>query len=570
MNTNRGNPYVGPRTFSKEEADLFFGREREARDLLALVVSRRLVLFYAESGAGKSSLLNTRLIPDLEQEGFVVLPVGRVGGELAPGCEAANIYTFNLMRSLVQQDTNPGYLAGIPLADFLARLNFDGKGFSFDNRPLEKTVEAGADHEIRPRALIIDQFEELFSAHPEAWEKREDFFRQLAQAMEEDPYLRVVLVMREDYIAALDPYAHLLPGALRARYYMQRMDAKAALEAVAGPARTRGRPFTETAAQELVNVLCQVPRRRPDGSRTRFVGQFVEPVQLQVVCYQLWERLKGRPGSKALEALAEGKDLAQFADNALGQFYEQAIATVLRHPKIGVVESELRNWFSQELITESGTRSTVYQGNEKTGSLVNEAVRVLADQFLVRAESRAGGRWYELVHDRFIEPILEANQDWWLRQNPLFQAAQEWDRQGRERYQLYVGRQLEQALANVNWEASEPMVREFLEASKRANQAREEEVRVRRRFDRFVSLGALLGGAAIGGYVPIILLLFAFDLLPFYEGTIILLLIAVLGSAIFGGAVGWLVIQSGYDWMRSRAAIRNHLRILRAKLQRQN
>ena len=79
------NPYVGPRTFSEEQANLFFGRTREARDLLALVLSERLVLYYAQSGAGKSSLINTRLIPSLrDDEGFEVLPIGRISGELPP------------------------------------------------------------------------------------------------------------------------------------------------------------------------------------------------------------------------------------------------------------------------------------------------------------------------------------------------------------------------------------------------------------------------------------------------------------------------------------------------------
>ena len=66
MNTTERNPYVGSRTFQREDRDLFFGRDREARDLAALVSSERLILFYAQSGAGKSSLLNTCLIPDLE------------------------------------------------------------------------------------------------------------------------------------------------------------------------------------------------------------------------------------------------------------------------------------------------------------------------------------------------------------------------------------------------------------------------------------------------------------------------------------------------------------------------
>ena len=62
-----GNPYVGPRTFTEAQGKLFFGREREARDLLARVLSERLVLFYAQSGAGKSSLIKARLIPQLRR-----------------------------------------------------------------------------------------------------------------------------------------------------------------------------------------------------------------------------------------------------------------------------------------------------------------------------------------------------------------------------------------------------------------------------------------------------------------------------------------------------------------------
>ena len=56
--------------------------------LLARVVSERLLLFYAQSGAGKSSLINARLIPSFARmRGFAVLPVGRVAGEMPAGVE---------------------------------------------------------------------------------------------------------------------------------------------------------------------------------------------------------------------------------------------------------------------------------------------------------------------------------------------------------------------------------------------------------------------------------------------------------------------------------------------------
>jgi len=47
------NPYVGPRTFRRDEGHLFFGRDWEAANLISLVASERLVLFYAQSARAK-------------------------------------------------------------------------------------------------------------------------------------------------------------------------------------------------------------------------------------------------------------------------------------------------------------------------------------------------------------------------------------------------------------------------------------------------------------------------------------------------------------------------------------
>ncbi|RPJ38474.1 MAG: hypothetical protein EHM35_04460, partial [Planctomycetaceae bacterium] len=113
--TPTNNPYVGPRTFGYEQRHLFFGREREARDLHARVLSERLLLFYAQSGAGKSSMLYTRLIPQLQEKDFVVLPVGRVSGYLPAGVQSVdNIYAFNLMLSIDHGD-QPARLAHVNL-----------------------------------------------------------------------------------------------------------------------------------------------------------------------------------------------------------------------------------------------------------------------------------------------------------------------------------------------------------------------------------------------------------------------------------------------------------------------
>jgi conflict system STAND superfamily ATPase len=63
-------PYKGPKSYEVEDSELFFGRDREADQLIARILSSRLTLLHAQSGAGKTSLLNARVIPGLETRGW--------------------------------------------------------------------------------------------------------------------------------------------------------------------------------------------------------------------------------------------------------------------------------------------------------------------------------------------------------------------------------------------------------------------------------------------------------------------------------------------------------------------
>ncbi len=512
MSTPSINPYVGPRTFTAAQSHLFFGREAEAAQLLAVVISERLTLFYAQSGAGKSSLLHARLIPNLKAAGILTLPVGRVSGQLPPGVEQVdNIFAFNLMLSLDNGQGAPNRFSRVSLSHFLARLTSrDGRSFFYD----EQANPAAANPAQAPDyVLIIDQFEEILTSHTERWPERADFFRQLDQVMAADPLLRVVLTLREDYVASLDPYSQLLAGKLRARFYMQRMGCPAALEAVKNPAQTCGRPFAPGVAESLVDNLRQI---KAQGQAEMQLGQYVEPVQLQVVCYQLWENLttKDLPGFKNLEGLAglspqiTAADLDSLGnvDTALAEFYEGTLRQTLtwfsqktpppNPPRNGegsndlppsskeergpggevLSELTLRRWFNDELITEAGTRGVVFQGPQDTAGLPNEVIKRLADHYLLRAEIRAGGTWYELVHDRFVEPIQQANRIWHeqrLYQSPLIQAAQAWADAGRPEERLYRDQQLQDALATFDPQQQEPLVVEFLRISEEMQRKRE-------------------------------------------------------------------------------------------------
>jgi formylglycine-generating enzyme required for sulfatase activity len=510
------NPYVGPRTFSAEQRHLFFGREREARDLLARVLSERLLLFYAQSGAGKSSLLRTRLIPQLQEErGFVVLPVGRVSGELPAGVgQVDNIFVFNLLLS-IDEGSDPGRLAHVTLADFLARLTRQAvldkegrerKGWGYD----ADATPAPAAARSRRYALIVDQFEEIITGHPGRWREREDFFRQLDVAMRADPNLWVVLTLREDYVASLDPYAPFVADRLRARFYMERMAVAAALDAIRKPAELADRPFAPGVAEKLADELRQV---RMAGQEGTVAGQYVEPVQLQVVCYQLWENLgKGIEGTGGTEGVGGTggvggiggtggiqitfDDLARAGDvnRALTQFYEETLAAALADPvAAGVSERQLRAWFDKELITDEGTRGLVHQGESEAGGLPNDVVRALQRRFLVRAEARGGDAWIELVHDRFVEPIRASNAAWFPQHlSALQRQAALWDEQGRSSGLLLRDAALVEAETWVVSHAEELQhsEEEFLAACRQAQEAVERE----RRQSRVIRILAIAAG----------------------------------------------------------------------------
>jgi hypothetical protein len=500
------NPYVGTRPFETKDKDFFFGRERGI-GLLSLVISARLVLFYAQSGAGKSSLINTRLIPGLiGREEYKVLPVGRLLGEFNQIAEANNIYTYNLITSLLKQKLNETLVSKLTLSQFLAGLDYDDdQGYFYNESLPEQSIES-EDERGWKVVLIIDQFEELFTTHQEQWRKREDFFKQLTQAIEDFPNLWIVLVMREDYVAALDSYAYLVPGNFRSRYYMQRLGHLAAIEAVQGPAAKKNRPFIDEVAEKLVKDLSGIKVRKPDNTLETQAGQYVEPVQLQVVCFSLWEKLP--PDCTQITQ----EHLDQYVGNvnqALGNYYKERVKAVSDGEiakQNRVKERDIREWFGRKLITADGIRNMVAQERDgESGELDDDVVQEFVKRGdLVRAEQRGGATFYELTHDRMIEPIIENNLEWDRENRSPFRAqADEWEKKGRTDNYLIS----DQALVDAEqWSEKHPdelteLEMEFLEAC-REQQAMlqrklEEQVQSDRRLRRFVAVVSVLALLAV-------------------------------------------------------------------------
>ncbi len=445
----RPNPYVGPRAFQTGEK--LYGRDHEVRALLDLLIAERIVLLHSPSGAGKSSLVQAGLIPWLQGDGFDVLSVIRLN--LDPPADLRyeagfNRYAFSALLSLEEPQPEAQRLpleklAGMTLEDYLA------------SRALGASVAAATSAGVNgpallaaaPAVLIFDQFEEILTIDATDREAKLEFFHQLGAALR-DRRRWALVSMREDYLASLDPYLRPIPTRLGNTFRLDFLQVPAARQAISQPVKEVGVGFNDAGVSKLVNDLRQVQVQEPDGSMKRQPGLYVEPVQLQVVCYHLWQNLS----TDKTQITEEDISAIGNVDQSLAEYYAEQVAVVAQ--ATAVKERDIREWFEHQLITEGGIRGQVLMELETSKGLANRAIRELENTHLVRAEKRLGATWFELAHDRLIQPVRQNNAGWFLANLSLLQRqATLWERENRPEHYLLRDEALVEAEA---WAADHP------------------------------------------------------------------------------------------------------------------
>ena len=480
-------PFVGPRSFQYGE-DLF-GRDREIPKILDLLIAERIVLLFSPSGAGKTSLIQAGLIPALREEGFHDLPIVRVkqptpSDETGAIAQPANRYLRGTLASLEARrpeapEDPPVHLADVDALEPALRRWADA---------LRKRADARAPRVV----LIFDQFEEILTTDPADRAAKEEFLDQLGGLLKQDAGLWALFAMREEFVAAFEPYLNRIPRRLASRFRLDLLDTSSAREAFEGTFRLSGLPVTPEAAARLVDDLRRVRVQRPDGTAERVLGPHVEPVHLQIVGLRLWNRFGGDPSFTRLDE-ADLTGTEDDVDAALAGYYADKVREI--GEASGVGERTIREWCEGQLLTDQGLRGQVLREPGQTGGLPEPVIQRLIDAFLVRAEDRRGSTWYELAHDRLIEPVRKNNQEW--RQHhlhPSLLRANDWDRAGRPDDLLLRGAELKSV---ESWASTNDMLltgaeRGFVRISRAEEWSK-------RRIQKYVAAGSLtvLGLVAI-------------------------------------------------------------------------
>jgi WD40 repeat protein len=382
------SPYRGIHPFRYVDQAHFFGREGTVAELLARVLVSRMVLLFGESGTGKSSLINAGLIPALEKEGLNPerlrvrpIPEEPILIERIPARDA---------------DDNP----------FLPSI-LDEKRVDIDADltvpcSLERFLKTIHEAEAYP-VLIFDQFEELFTLFAQDRDKAvADLLDAIFEIVSnENLRVKVVIVIREDFLGKLEILAKNYPQVFDHRVRLGHLDQNSARKAILGPFENTN-PFPSRLTPELAERIIQ------DLSNSQPNVQ-IQPTQLQIICSRLWEEYAPKRSEITVEEFAElGK-----VKGIIERFFESELAGV--EPALRSQTVEILG----HLITESGTRDVVSQDRlnrlitveEDRGrqepSLTQIVLEDLEERRVIYKTAQRGTYYYELANEYLVKPIQQ-------------------------------------------------------------------------------------------------------------------------------------------------------------------
>jgi uncharacterized protein YjbI with pentapeptide repeats len=459
------NPYPGTIPFQDRSEDrlTFFGRDREVARLADLVLSQSLVILFARSGLGKSSLINAGLLEKLRDNGCIPV-VARVTHNIEAGPVISIFDRINeeLRKRDVASRSNPDQSS--------LWAYFESVSFSSCNGTPLKPV------------LILDQFEELFTRlEPEARAKFIDQLAEIARGRVPQPIrmaaiekldqlhddedqnlpdgeraddrsdatsrnvsefaaqrqrlltlayggvildIKIVISMREDFLAELEALKEQIPLLLRNTMRLEALSRTQAREAIVKPSQQREIVGDGTVDIAPAAVDAMLNFLSGQQSETQlFKSDEIEPVQLQILCHSLYERARGNSrytisvndlgGHRGMSSILRGyynNVVRKFPNfragwNSSGLRVSTANLYLVNLPRLAI-----RSLCEEGLILASGFRNSLEGGYIGANYGVPERDLVeLVDQRLLRSESRQHGRFYELSHDSLIG-VLKRNR----------------------------------------------------------------------------------------------------------------------------------------------------------------
>jgi hypothetical protein len=430
------HPWIGLASFTEGDRTFFAGRGDEIEDLLRLVRRDTLTLLYGVSGLGKTSLVQAGLFPALREENILPVPIrlDYLEGALPLPHQILNAITTAAIAARVE--------APQPRPDETLWEYFHREGNHFWS----------ARNDLVTPFLAFDQFEEFFTLGretPARAAQANAFILEFADlvenrppaALREDPArakefnfkptpLKVLLAMREDYLADLDRIRSHFRALGQNRLRLLPMGEKQARQVIA-----LGAPLLAPGVED--RIVQYVAGGAGDADEIT-----VAPALLSLVLRELNERRLARgPDAKITPDLLDVEQHKIFED-----FYLRTLADF---------PPGVRLFIEDELLTASGHRNSAALDDALTRPDVTLPIlNELVNRRLLAYEDRHHTRRVELTHDVLV-PVIKASRDSRLTREAWAQAermrAEQVAQRRKQRVTLAVACALAVALIATIW-----------------------------------------------------------------------------------------------------------------------
>ncbi len=415
--------YPGFRPFEDNKRDrmLFFGRSREKDLLLHKITANRLVVLYAKSGMGKTSLLNAGVFQELRELEYLPLTI-RVNG-------IDRDFMTEFYRR-IENEKDKCKESGF-ISDFIS-------GEKNSLWEYFKTAEFWtSDDKLLTPVLVLDQFEELFTLSRSKIDK-DIFVKQLADLVrgrvplqliekyskenqdqenrmpytETPPDIKIIIAIRESHYGRLQELSKKIPGIFENRFLLDPLDRDNARQAIAEPtnddklgdivADTSCLTYTDAAINRILDFLC--PTKKDQNNQTATV---IEPFQLQLLCSRIEVKTRKEMAHPDDQKIIQADDLTdKWMNNVLEEFYEDEIRQLPADNR-----RKVRKLIEKGLIDKSGRRIPVHESTITSDFQIGrDTLKYLTDRRLLRREPRGDSCLYELSHDTMVKPIRESQK----------------------------------------------------------------------------------------------------------------------------------------------------------------
>ncbi len=368
---NEGGPYKQLFPYRLSDAGLFFGRDQAIADLRSRLRSPLTVL-HAESGAGKTSLLQAGIAPRLIAAGHVPLYLRPY--DVDPTLKIKRAFIANLDRK-----RTPG-LAAASLRGFLKQVSevLGSQTMLF---------------------IFLDQFEEFFTKLND--QTRARFIGELAECLDDESLaarVHWVLALRAESFSKLGLFRPAISNPFGNDYNLHPLTREEARQAIAGPAVGRGLSFQNELIDTILNELYQ-PNRQKENQ--------VAP-QIQLVCSAL---IRALPPEQKTITLDLYKQLGG-VQGILGNYLDQVLTRelpVTQRPVARWVLNALTTSDMQRVIKSRRQLATELGRYGITTKTLGTVLAQLVDSRLLFSQETVAGvddeLEYELAHEYLLGEI---------------------------------------------------------------------------------------------------------------------------------------------------------------------